>query len=148
MVCNCRCGCYWLRYVGIFNNSNVAIYGITYNLAILLEVRIYFSDLVPENGAKVAKLGEMIKIAAKEDFPVNHPDFDYPGPDILAFVSEKTGKHVNSVVMTNGKLDWSDPESFKVSNVLIIFLSCLCIRPLFFAYFQILLFIQSLGNVG
>ena len=56
----------------------------------------------------------MIKIAAAEKFEIKHPEFDYTGPDILAFVSEKTGRHVNSVVMTNGKPDWSNPDSFQV----------------------------------
>lgn len=75
-------------------------------------------SLDPSNGREVCRIGEMIKIAAKEQHPVNHPCFDYPGCDILVF---RDGKHENRdgaihaknvVVMSNGTLDWERPETW------------------------------------
>ena len=40
--------------------------------------------LVPEEGARIRAAGELVK-ACQRDYPVEHPTFDYPGPDILAF---------------------------------------------------------------
>ena len=73
----------------------------------------------------------MIKIEARQLTPVKHPTFDYEGPDILAFVSEKPGRHINTgkvenlkkrpwktlldpskVVMSNGDLDWSNENTW------------------------------------
>jgi proline racemase len=81
--------------------------------------------LKPENGKRICKYGEMIKQACKDQFPVNHPCYDYPGPDILVFTSEEedssssnqkntlhlnNGSHLrNAVVMSNGELKWNDP---------------------------------------
>lgn len=74
-------------------------------------------DLVPENGAEISRLGEMIKIACQEQHPVQHPELDYPGCDILAFrgpPSEGSSAHArNAVVMSTGKLDWAKPGSWK-----------------------------------
>jgi len=69
-------------------------------------------EIVPENGKQLAKIGEIIKVATREQFPVNHPTIHYPGPDILAFTSTKSGKHINTVVMTNGELNWDKPDTF------------------------------------
>jgi hypothetical protein len=43
------------------------------------------SDRLRIVGAEIVRLGEMIKVACREQFPVNHPEFDYPGTDIMAF---------------------------------------------------------------
>eukprot|EP00438_Fugacium_kawagutii_P013026 Skav214741 [mRNA] locus=scaffold3176:143359:144339:- [translate_table: standard] len=74
-------------------------------------------QLVPSNGRAICKLGEMIKIACREQHPVNHPDFDYPGCDILVFTdNQRRDGHLvrghNAVVMSNGKLSWDDPDSW------------------------------------
>jgi proline racemase len=73
-------------------------------------------SLTPENGKNIVKFGEMIKTACREQFPVNHPEFDYPGCDILVFRSNETtqpGAHgKNAVVMSNGELDWNKPETW------------------------------------
>ena len=71
-------------------------------------------QLVPSNGREICKLGEMIKIACREQNPVNHPEFDYPGCDILVFTdNQRRDGHVvrgrNAVVMSNGKLSWGQP---------------------------------------
>lgn len=73
--------------------------------------------LDPARGREICRLGEMIKIAAREQHPVNHPEFEYPGPDILVFREPaKRGEGVvrakNAVVMSNGTLDWERPETW------------------------------------
>jgi len=73
--------------------------------------------LEPQNGREICRLGEMIKVAAREQHPVNHPEIDYPGPDILAFrdpaVRLPGGGLAarNAVVMSNGELRWDDPAT-------------------------------------
>lgn len=79
---------------------------------IILDADRYHLELKPKNGRLLSRIGEMLKADAQEKFPVNHPDFDYPGPDILAFTSTKTGRHVNTVVMSNGSFDWTRPSSW------------------------------------
>jgi len=73
-------------------------------------------ELKPEHGKEICRLGELIKTAAREQHPVNHPEFDYPGCDILVFRgpalpgSRSQGR--NAVVMSNGVLDWERPETW------------------------------------
>jgi len=71
-------------------------------------------SIVPENGKQIVRLGEMIKIATREQKPVNHPLFAYPGVDILVFTQPgtNTSNPKNTVVMSNNKLDWSKPETW------------------------------------
>eukprot|EP00494_Astrolonche_serrata_P006760 UN06785 len=58
----------------------------------------------------------MIKTACREQFPVNHPEFHYPGVDIMAFrapADKNTDADAkNAVVMSNGKLVWSKKETY------------------------------------
>ena len=79
---------------------------------VIVDADRYHLDLKPENGRLLSQIGEMLKADAQEKFAVNHPDFDYPGPDILAFTSTKTGRHINTVVMSNGSFDWTRPSSW------------------------------------
>ena len=44
-------------------------------------------EIKPGNGRLLAQLGEMIKKEAKTLTPVNHPHFNYPGPDILGMIN-------------------------------------------------------------
>jgi proline racemase len=79
-------------------------------------------EIVPEQGADIARLGEMIKVATREQHLQEHPDpsIDYPGPDIMAFRAppspqgaERHGAHSrNAVVMSTGTLDWDRPSSW------------------------------------
>jgi proline racemase len=77
-------------------------------------------ELLPENGKEICRLGEMIKIACREQHPVNHPEFDYPGCDNMVFRAPASGKAYdfgqasarNTVVMSNGALDWDRPETW------------------------------------
>lgn len=112
---------------------------------------------------EICRLGEMIKIATREQHPVTHPELDYTGPDILVFreasaeeepavagarlgagtivpalgggaaadaqargfVEAAGGMQArephrvlppvrarNAVVMSNGELDWTRPETW------------------------------------
>ena len=61
--------------------------------------------LVPEEGARIRAAGELVKKACQRDYPVEHPTFDYPGPDILAFRGPPLSRGAdarNAVVMSNG----------------------------------------------
>ena len=64
--------------------------------------------LDPSYGKLLCKYGEMIKVACREQFPVQHPIEDYPGVDILAFRSGNK----NAVIMSNNELDWDKPETW------------------------------------
>ena len=68
-------------------------------------------EICPEEGGKLARLGEMIKVAAREQSPVSHPTMEYEGPDILAWVSGSGLSRRNTVVMSNKVLDWARPET-------------------------------------
>ena len=74
-------------------------------------------ELKSKNGREICRLGEMIKTACREQHPVNHPQFDYPGCDILVLTENqrREGNRVcgkNAVVMSNGKLDWDRPQTW------------------------------------
>jgi proline racemase len=73
-----------------------------------------------DNGAELCRVGEMIKVACREQYPVQHPDptIDYPGVDILVFRERpvrRKGDNVlhgrNTVPMSNTVLDWNKPET-------------------------------------
>ena len=73
-------------------------------------------EILPENGKKLASVGERIKVAAKEQCPVCHPTLPYEGPDILVFIGPpapgSSASARNTVVMSNGSLDWDKPDTF------------------------------------
>ena len=69
-------------------------------------------EIKPENGAKLAKLGEMIKVACRDQCPVSHPTMDYPGPDILVWTQGSGLKRTNAVVMSNKELVWGNPDTY------------------------------------
>jgi len=71
----------------------------------------------PARGKEICRLGEMIKVAAREQHPVFHPELDYPGCDILVFREPEQRRDgrlyaKNAVVMSNNELDWSRPETW------------------------------------
>ena len=72
--------------------------------------------MVPERGADICRLGEMIKTATREQHPVSHPIIDYPGCDILVFRAPASpGSRAdsrNTVVMSNGKLEWDNEATW------------------------------------
>lgn len=73
-----------------------------------------------EDAAELCRLGEMVKVATREQHPVNHPDFDYPGCDIICIRDEPSeegkrnhGAHAsNAVIMSTGPLDWDQPSTW------------------------------------
>jgi len=82
---------------------------------VIVEAKQLGLNLMPSEGKNITRLGEMIKVATREQWPVQHPEMDYPGPDILAFTSPPAeGSNAsarNTVVMSNGKLVWDRPET-------------------------------------
>lgn len=78
-------------------------------------------QVTPEEASDLARLGEMIKIAAREQHPVQHPTIDYPGCDIIAIRGppsaegvERYGAHArNAVIMSTNELDWNKPGTWK-----------------------------------
>ena len=70
-------------------------------------------ELVPGKGRMICRLGEMIKAAAREQYPMAHPSLaDVFGCEILVFTDSGGGVARNAVVMSNGTLDWSRPETW------------------------------------
>jgi len=70
----------------------------------------------PEEGRSIARIGEMIKAAAREQLPVAHPE----NPAIQGITISQlwepardleTGRK-NAVVVSTGTLDWSRPETW------------------------------------
>lgn len=94
-------------------NVDIAFGGMWYAVVNAASVGL---ELTPANGKEICRLGEMIKVATREQNPVNHPEFDYPGPDILVFrgpADPEGGAHArNTVVMSNGVLDWQRPSTW------------------------------------
>jgi proline racemase len=72
--------------------------------------------LSANEGAKIARIGEMIKKAAQEQLDVMHPD----NPDIAEItISQLSGPPMdssasrkNAVVVSTGTLDWERPETW------------------------------------
>lgn len=72
--------------------------------------------IVPEEGSKLVRVGEMIKSAAREQLPVVHPE----NPEItgitIAALSDRpshpNATRKNAVVVSTGVLDWERPETW------------------------------------
>jgi proline racemase len=72
--------------------------------------------LVPEEGAKLVRVGELVKAAAREQLPVVHPD----NPEISGVTigvlsgppSHPDATRKNAAVVSTGVLDWDDPETW------------------------------------
>ena len=72
--------------------------------------------LVPEEGQKIVRVGEMIKAAAREQLPVAHPDnAAIAGVTISQLSAPAThpdASRRNAVVVSTGRLDWDRPETW------------------------------------
>jgi len=71
--------------------------------------------LIPEQGGEIARISSIIRKAAQEQLPVEHPD--YPGVGIS--ISQLYGPTDNSkadwknaVTVASGELDWNDPSTW------------------------------------
>jgi proline racemase len=72
-------------------------------------------ELIPEHGQEIARISAMIRQAAAEQLPVEHPD--YPGIGItIAQLSGPTSDPGadwrNVVTMASGDLDWDEPRTW------------------------------------
>ncbi len=72
-------------------------------------------EIIPENGAELARLGEIIKAAARDQLPVVHPG----NPDIRGItIAQITGPprgdaHArNAVVVSSGRFAWDEPRTW------------------------------------
>lgn len=114
-------------------NLDIAFGGMWYAIVDAASVGL---ELLPANGKEICRVGEMVKVAAREQLPVEHPSTSYQGPDILVFRdalsevddlvvasetnesgsrSSRTGRTFrarNAVVMSNGRLDWERPSTW------------------------------------
>ncbi len=73
-------------------------------------------ELRPENGRKVARLGEMVKKAAQEQLSAEHPENSgFNGITIsqLSAAPRRDGvDRQNAVIVSTGVLDWKDPDTW------------------------------------
>lgn len=72
-------------------------------------------SLIPEHGGEIARISAMIRQAAMEQLPVEHPD--YPGIGIT--ISQLSGPTdspdadwKNAVTVASGDLDWNNPATW------------------------------------
>ena len=72
--------------------------------------------LTPDEGRDIARLGEMIKAATREQLPVVHPENpEIAGVTIAQFSGPPTHPEAhrkNAVIVSTGTLDWSQPSSW------------------------------------
>jgi proline racemase len=72
--------------------------------------------LTPDEGRDLVRVGEMVKAAAREQLPVQHPELPgVAGVSIIELTGPSTRPAThgrNTVVVSSGTLDWSRPESF------------------------------------
>ena len=74
-------------------------------------------SLEPEHAAEIARVGEMIRAAAAERIPVEHPE----NPDMRGIsISQLSSRRVsgdadrrNAVVVSTGRFDWQRPASWR-----------------------------------
>ncbi len=82
----------------------------------LVEASALGLHLTPDEGRDLVRLGEMVKAAAREQIPVEHPELPgVAGISIIELTGPPTapGAHAkNTVVVSSGTLDWSRPASF------------------------------------
>lgn len=74
-------------------------------------------DLSARNGAEIARVSEMIRVATREQHPVSHPLFpELEGPTIsqLSGAASRPDATIrNAVTVSAGSLDWNKPETWK-----------------------------------
>ena len=72
--------------------------------------------LVPEEGREIVRIGEMIKAAAQEQLPVEHPQqpgFREVTITVLSAPPTRADAHAkNAVVVSTGRLDWTRPATW------------------------------------
>ncbi|MGH7642942.1 MAG: proline racemase family protein [Candidatus Dormibacteria bacterium] len=72
--------------------------------------------LTADRGRELARVGEMIKVATREQAPHSHPEVpELVGPTIALLSGPPSGPHAdlrNTVVVSTGILDWTRPETW------------------------------------
>jgi proline racemase len=72
--------------------------------------------LTPDEGREIVRIGEMIKAAAQEQLPVEHPlqpGFTGVTITVLSAPPTQAGSHSrNAVVVSTGRLDWNRPATW------------------------------------
>lgn len=72
--------------------------------------------LTPDEGRDIARIGESIRAATKEQLPVTYPENPaIVGPSISLLSGPASGPHAdlrNAVVVSTGELDWQRPETW------------------------------------
>jgi len=72
--------------------------------------------LTPDEGRDLVRIGEMVKAATREQYPVAHPEnADVTGPTIAQLSAPATRAGVdrrNTVIVSTGELDWSRPATW------------------------------------
>ena len=83
---------------------------------VIADARALGLELRPENARDLVRVGEMIKAATRERYPVVHPEnAGITGPTIaeLSAAPMKPGERwKNTVIVSTGELDWSRPSSW------------------------------------
>jgi len=92
---------------------DVAYGGMFYVIA---EARPLGLRLTPDEGRDIVRIGEMIKVAAREQLPVVHPDNpNIQGVTIAQLTAPPTSPHAvakNTVIVSTGQLDWEKPATW------------------------------------
>ena len=92
---------------------DVAWGGMFYVIAEAAQVGL---ELTAGEGREIARVGEMIKAATREQLPVSHPDNpEIEGPTIAQLWGPPTRTDAarrNAVVVSTGALDWSRPATW------------------------------------
>ena len=73
-------------------------------------------EIAPQNGGEIARVGEMIKVAAREQLTCAHPENPAaPGITIAQLSGEPTpgrSDRRNAVIVSTGTLDWDRPTTW------------------------------------
>jgi proline racemase len=73
-------------------------------------------ELTPDEGRKIVRIGEMIKAAAREQYPVTHPDnAAVSGYSVAQLSGPAVGLDAdmrNAVVISTGDFDWDRPDTW------------------------------------
>jgi len=73
-------------------------------------------SVTPDEGADCIRIGEMVKTATREQYPVshpNHPDFTGPTIALIAGPPIRPDAHAkNTVVISTGVFDWDKPSTW------------------------------------
>lgn len=92
--------------------ADIAYGGMFYVLADAARLGV---DLVAENGREIARVGELLRAAAVEQYPVRHPEApSVTGPSISLLSGPPTvasAHRKNAVTVSTGRVDWSRPDT-------------------------------------